>query len=371
MDENSPNIVLQPHLGRVRDIYKPEENIGGYLALGKILKVHHKNGTADIELVRTGDVISSEGVNEGRFGARLSASFSHFNENSRTSSGSSVPIQEGQLVVLAFLDGLKGQPVIISTLPNTWENTNNILPNQYPLKPDTDRGDYREALKMLTVHPSQFYTKVDGDANIEVSHPSGTFFAMGGDPSVTDAHKGFSQADLTENDPIRGTTRAAVNAATTVPVRFLFCHQSYKGDYGSDKAFTKMFVDQLGSLRVSRDNADDKLSYLEMGRDGKFLLRRQNDSPTHASGSDHTDMSIGTQGEVQISQVKAGKHTDVSISPTGALSVGKTGSGGTSQVQIADDNTITVTHQSGSYIQFASNGDIIIKATGKIRMNEG
>ena len=370
-DETSPNVELQPHLGRVTDIYKPEENIGGYLALGKVLKVHHKNGTADIELVRTGDVISSEGINEGRFGARLSTSFAHFNEDSRTSSGSTVPVQEGQLVILAFLDGLKGQPVIIGMLPNTWENTNNILPNQYPLKAETDRDDYRESLKMLTVHPSQFYTKIDGDANVELSHPSCTFIAMGGDPSVNDAHKGFSHADLTENDPIRGTTRAAVNAATTIPVRFLLSHQSFKGDYGSAKAFTKMFIDQLGSLRVSRDNADEKLSYLELCKDGRFLLRRQNDSPSHGQGADHTDFSVGTQGEVQVSQVKGSNHTDISVSPTGSLTVSKTGGGGTSQLQVSDDNTITVTHQSGSYIQFASNGDILIKAKGKIRMNEG
>lgn len=373
MSEISPNVVLQPHLGRMKENYKPQENIGGYLALGKITTVHHKSGTVDIELVRTGDTIISSGVNEGRFGARMTTSSAHFNSKTMTSSGTVHPVQEGQLVILAFLDGLKHEPVILGTLHNTWEEMNNVLTSVYPLMPEKDRDDYRNALKYLSVHPSQFYTKIDGDANVEVSHPSGTFMVMGGDSTVNDDT--FTHEDLTENDPIRGTTRKGVNDATIRPVRTLYCHQSYKGNYGDPLAFTKMFVDSLGTFRLTRDYSDGKLSYLELDMYGKFLFRRQNDSQKRSQGQNYTELEVGIDGSYKVSQQKVSdgqsSRVDILIGADSSLKLSRSKGSDITSITVDVDNNMILSHQSGSYIKFDTNGDIIIKSTGKIRMNQG
>lgn len=411
-----PPIVSQPHLGREFTNYKPQENIGGYLALGKVLEVHHKNGTVDIEIVGTGDVIMSSDTNEGRFGARMATNSAHFNSENLTSSGTSNPVQKGQLVILAFLDGMKHEPIIIGTLHNTWENTNNVLSNKYPLQVDDNRRDYREAMKTLNVHPSQFYTKVDGDANVEVSHPCGTFFSMGSDV-LDDKAGGYSHDNLSEQDPIRGGTRRGLNDATKRPVNVLFNHQSYTVSYDSPTAHTKVFIDALGTMRLSRDVSDGALSYWELERTGKFGFRRQTDSSVRAQGQDYTEMSVGTDGAFSLSQQKVlnkGKDdqsltaSSLSVSVTGAITATKStplpnkgsedknntskkptstatvnigddcsinltrvGEGGSSSMHIASDNSVTFSHQSGSYIKLDSNGDIHIKAAGKIKLNEG
>src|SRR6185312_3211035 len=129
---NNPNINLQPFLGRYRENYKPQNEMGGYLTLAKVIKIHHKNSTVDLQIVKTNDSISSNESNEGRFGARILTASAHFNRETLASSGVIEPMQEGQLVILAFLDGFKNELIVLGSLHDIWEVHNNILTKQYP-----------------------------------------------------------------------------------------------------------------------------------------------------------------------------------------------------------------------------------------------
>jgi hypothetical protein len=338
---------LQPHLGRFTDNYKPESKMGGYLALAKIIKVHHKMGTADVMIVKTNDALTSGAENEGRFAARIGTSSAHFDRTQMSTSGSVKPVQEGQLVVLAFLDGLKNQPVILISLPDTLDTRNNILPNVYPLVPDNSIEDLREAMKSLDVHPTQFYTRIDGTAGVEVSHPSKSFLKIEGIEPISDSHLGTDHKDLEEKDPNTFNTRSGRTEEASFPVSVLYNHRTSFDD--DVTTWTKVFLEDSGLFRITRDNRDEKLTYLELGEEGHYKIRRQLDSPDHGVGDNITELELSSEGDYKIIRKNGNKELTLTITEDGIqLSV----SGSTTTTLNITDNNATL----------SSNGTINLEA---------
>lgn len=333
----NPNIRLQPHLGRTKEVYKPQNNMSGKVMLAKVLKVHHKSGTADVQVVRTGEVVSSDETVEGRLSARIAVSSAHFNAQNNSSSGVVEPIQEGQLVILAFLDGLKNQPIIIGSFHNTWNSNTNVLPTEYPYRPEKHMDDYKESLKYLRVYPSQYYEKVDGIGGVEKSHPSKTFFKMDLDMynEISDTHRGYDHQDLTEKNPISGMTRSGASEESSLPVKMLFSHRtSFDND---TTTWTKFFIDSSGLFRVTRDNNDSKLSYIEMSDKGSISIIRQLDSSMLKDSNNYSSITMNEDGRASIN-----RHME----------------DGTSEISIGSDGEILLRHKNGSYIKLDSSSDI-------------
>lgn len=367
---NTPDVVTQPHLGRLENNYKPHDNLIGYLSLAKVIKVHHKHNTVDVEIIKSRDMISSNASNEGKFGARVLVSTAHFDSQKLTSSGVIEPIQEGQLVVLAFLDGLKKQPIILGSFHDTWDFTHNILPDVYPVNPLNSLEEFREAFKYLRVFPSQLYHKVDGIGAVEWSHPSKTFLKIDPDLNgkISDAHNGYDHSNLTEKDPFTYETRSGNSEETLFPVKMLFTHRTYFVD--EETKWTKFFLDSTGLFRITRDNNDSKLTYWEISNDGRYLIRRQNDSENHGEGENYTEIQIGTDGTYKVLQKKTDSEAKINVDSTGAIKISRTdGTLATSSIDIDSNNDITLSHKSGSYIKLDSNGDIVIQANGNVYIN--
>jgi hypothetical protein len=333
---NKPNIRLQPHLGRVKDNYKPHNDMGGVLAVAKVLKVHHKQGTVDLQVIKTNDVISSDTSNEGKFAARVLTTSAHFDNASMSSSGVVEPIQEGQMVLLAFIDGLKANPIVLGSFHQTWSTEQNILPSSYPLDPEEGLWDRREALKYLRVHPSQFYQRIDGIGAMEMSHPSKTFLQIDPDlydEGINDEHGGYDHSKLNEKDPQFGGTRSGRTQESTNPVNVLFVHRSSPED--ETTTWTKFFINAQGMFRVTRDNNDNSLSYLQMTETGDIKIRRQIDSPVHEDGNNYSE---------------------ISLAETGGVSIARTIDGNTSSVSVDDNGDIILQHSSGKYIKIDGTG---------------
>ena len=242
--------TLQPHMGRPVPIYKPQDNIGGYMALAKVTRVHHKYNTVDVQIIKTSNRISSSPEQEGKHGAKLGVSTAHYNANTMSSSGVIEPIQEGQLVVVGYLDNLKSEPFIICSFHNTWETTKNVLPDKYPIGTTDEPTDYREALKYLRVFPSQSYFRVDGVGSLEYSHPSGSFLVIDNckeGREVSDTHDMYTTDDLHEKDPFTNKTRGAVTEESLFPSSWLLQHKCV-GD-----VFLKIFLSRFGDFAISLD----------------------------------------------------------------------------------------------------------------------
>lgn len=310
------NIRLQPHLGRVEDSYKPHLEMDT-LALAKVTKVHHKQGTVDLQLIKSNTTISSEESSEGKYSARVLTSSAHYDPVLASSSGKVEPMMEGQLVVLAFLDGLKSQPIILGSFHQTWESEQNILPDYYPLEPDTNMGDKRDAMKSLDVHPSQFYKRIDGIGSVEMSHPSKTFMQIDPDlhEDISDGHKKYDHINLNEKDPYSGMTRSGRTEETSLPVKLLFQHRSSFDDEST--TWTKLFVDSTGMLRITRDNDDGTLSYLQIEEGGAIKFRRQTDSSEHGEGESYSELELTEDGGIGLNRTIEGRTSNMVINEEG------------------------------------------------------
>lgn len=301
-----PRINLQPHLGEQYANRDYNKSMSIYLA--KILKVHHKHNTADVQLVYSRNVISSSPSTEGKYSARITVPSAHFDEETLTSSGVVEPMQEGQLVMVAFLGEGQGNPVILGSFHDTFRPDNNILPKIYPVDPRNSMEEFREHLKYLRVHPSQFYQKIDGIGSMEMSHPSGTFLKIDPDfyEEINDSHKKFDHKHLSEKDPHTGQTRSARSEETALPVKVLLSHKSSNIGSGEevvdDASWTKLFIDSDGMLRITRDRNDGSLAYFQISEKGGFTLRKQHDSDQHGEGSSYSQIEVGDKGNVSLSK---------------------------------------------------------------------
>lgn len=237
--------------------------------------------------------------------------------------------------MVAFLDGLLSQPVIIGSFHQTWETENNILQDIYPLKIEESVYDLREATKYLRVHPSQYYERIDGIGAKEVSHPSKTFMQI--DPDIygemSDNHKAYDHDNLHERDPLTGTSRSARDENSAFPVKMLYVHRSSFDDDAT--TWTKFFVDSTGMFRVTRDNNDGALTFMEMAENGGYRVRRQQDSPNHDGGEDYTQFEMGMDGTISLMKTIGGKQSGFIIDSKG---------------------DITLQHKDGAYLKLTAQG---------------
>lgn len=349
------DVNLQPHLGRqFKDRYNIQDNTG-VLSLAKVIRVHHKQGTVDIQIIKSNNTIVSNPENEGRFGARLLTSTAHFDEVLMSSSGVVEPIQEGQLVVVGFLDNQKKQPIILGSFHKTWQNEMNVLTDTYPLDVANDFDAMREGNKYLRVFPSQLFHRVDGIGAIEWGHPSTTFLKIDPDlsQSIGDDHGQFDFEDLTERDPYTYETRRGRTEESSLPVKLLFVHRSSSTpDEDEDEdalTWTKFFLDSSGLLRITRDTNDNKLTSLELSDTGAFKVKRQLDSAFHDEGTSTAEIGITEEGGTYMKREFAGLEI---------------------KVQITNDGEMLVEHHSGSFLKFTNDGDVILEAKQRLILKE-
>lgn len=310
--------TLQPHLGRVTDNYKPQLDMTS-LAIAKVTKVHHKHHTVDLQVIKSNSTISSDSSSEGKYSARVMVAAAHYDPQLASSSGIIEPLQEGQLVLLAFVDGLKHQPIILGSFHQTWETEHNILPDHYPLTPEDSMEDKRDAIKSLKVHPSQFYQRIDGIGSMEMSHPSKTFLQVDPDlyGEIGDGHREYDHINLNEKDPFTGKTRSGRTEESSYPVNVLFVHRSNFDDQMT--TWSKLFIDKEGMIRLTRDNNDNKLTYVEMPKEGGIKIRRQLDSNEHGGGSNYSESGVDESGSPYLSRAIDGAESKVSISSNGDI----------------------------------------------------
>lgn len=309
-------IRFQSSLGRVTQApYRPDMNMSGYLAVGRVLKVHHKSNTADVILVNTNDTITSNGSQEGKFAARIMHQFSSYDPKRGKSWGNISPIAIGSLVLVGYLDNMKSKPIILGAFPRP-DNVENTQPSVYPLDENSAGYTRREALKTVEVYPSLAYKKIDGESNVEFAHASKTFFAMYNTAMDTqdylgDNHLGFDHRDLTETDNTTGQTITSDIPEAQAPTKILFVHRSSFDDQNT--TWTKFFVSASGLLRLTRDNNDGKLSFVEIAEDGTMSFTRQLDNPNHHQSQDYSQLYQSAQGDTLLKRVQGDVTSEVGV----------------------------------------------------------
>lgn len=353
-------VRLQSSLGRIiYSDHRPDLNMIGYITIAKVLKVHHKTGTADLLLVQTGDQLISSEANQGYYAARIPQTFSGYDPKRRKSWGSIAPLVPGDYVLVTFLDHMKNRPIIIGRIPSPKFDENIYQPDTLDTAA-VGGYNYQEILKYLTVFPCQAWFKVDGESNVEFAHGSKSFFAWFNwekyaidgriNPPDEDQHLELDFRHLSARDTQTGEPFEADHEIAKRPSRLLYVHRTSFSD--NETTWTKVFINDDGTLRITRDNRDEKLSYIEITKNGQIKLRRQLDTPFHHEGSNYTEIKIDEDGSAKFERSIDGQTAAMGLTETGE---------------------ITLSHSSGShlvldkdiYMETADNGSLLSDSLNK------
>ena len=316
MPENSKaEPMLQSSLGRVANNSTKKDRSwnNGYLAFGKILKIHYKRNTADVKLLKMSDTLMSEVEQEGKHACRIAVQSAGVDKEFKEPYGEIIPLQKGMIVLVAFLKNTKEKPVIIRAFHDISEddgaiNYENILPSQ-----EIPETNIAEMFRYTNISRVQDVYTVDGVGNHEFSLHSKSFF-VAKDGSFDE--ETFDYEDLSTKNKKTNKT-VYIPERKSFPLKFLACFRDNYTD--GETNWLRMIVDAAKtSFRLAKQQQKlDMLTSIEIAEDGTFKLRRQCDTMTFDSGSDYVEIKISPEADVTVTKEKAGKVTTIKVNEEG------------------------------------------------------
>lgn len=336
-------VQLQSSLGeQVDNKIKSDRNWNnGFLAFGKVLKVHHKRMTADVQLYGTGDQIVSEEQNEGLHSCRIGVTMAGVDETYQMPFGETRPLQPGMTVLVGFIRNTQEKPVILNCFHNIEEdigetNLNNILTSTYPLEDEVDMLRYTKISRVQDV------LTVDGQGNFEASAHSKAFFI--GTAADKDWEH-FDYDDLSTKDKRNPDKTVGIPEGNSPPLTYLGVVRSAFND--EETNWLRILLNAVDtSIRLSKQTQEDsKESEIAIMADGAVRLRRQLESMAWDAPRGYTEVSIAADGSLNI---KVNDKTTFTISKDGNLSIQQTGTH-----TIASQGDVSISSQSNTRVSAA------------------
>lgn len=283
----------------------------GFLAFGKILKIHHKRNTADVRMFNSNDIIISNASQEGIHSCRIGVSIAGIDEEFQKPYGKIIPLQKGMIVLVAFLRNTSQKPVIISVFHDITEdigeiNYNNILTSTYPLESPI------EAFRYTNISRIQDFITIDGIGNLEVASHTKSFLVSTNKNIDED---NFDYEDLSIKDKSTQKT-VSVPENNSVPHKFLAV---FRDNYQDNQTnWLRVFIDALKtSFRITKiKKSNSTLSKFEIDSEGAIIIRRQLDSVQNDSGNSYAEIKIQSTGEIAV-QSTIGTKTTIKITSSG------------------------------------------------------
>lgn len=331
------NPVLQSSLGGVDAVGRRDLNMDGSIFLGQVVKVYHKEHTADVLLLNSQSLIVSSDEVQGSTSCIITENLAGYDKDLETTYGDITPIQEGTWVIVTFFDNLKTMPVIIGCVHN-FDNAKNVLPKDFPVVDDAVK------FEKLSISRLQDYTYISGTGEFEKVHHSGAFLTSS-QAGLSDSRGGFTWENLKVKSKLSG--RTVMPSEKKVPFKPLDVLMAFRSLLDEASAvFLRLYISaKRGVFRLSRDS-QNSLSYFEMLDDNTIRIRSQNDSSSRGSGSNYTEVTLNGNGSINISK---GSGTSISISSSGAINI-QTGS----SVDIKGGSNVTVSSSSKVSLQAPS-----------------
>lgn len=320
MDRQNNGIVFQSSLGERASNKNETQRTwnSGFLAFGKITKIHHKSNTAEVRLYGTGDTISSMDDYEGIHACRIGVNRAGVTQGDRLPYGEISPLEIGMIVLVAFVRNNKRQPVILCAFHDTEDENLNILTRTYPLESEAEMYRYTRITRVQDVFT------IDGAGNIEMSSHCKPFFTLTeGEIDIDN----FDYSDLCTKDKRTGET----------------------------VGLAKRKCSDLTMLAVMRGYDDDE-PQMRVAAAANFLqIKRKNGGSESVLIGDGIEISAGTgtvikispDGEISITAQTLSINADTSIAGnltvTGNLSVSGSSSVGVDET-INGMSVISHTH---------------------------
>lgn len=303
---------LQSGLGEVASnkTSKDRNWNNGYLAMGKVIAVHMKRYTADVQILKSSDKHTSILSQEGKHACRICVRNAGFDTIHNKPYGETLPLQVGSLVLVGFLKNSQDQPIIISVLHDISEeigenNASNILPTQY----DEDIDD--ELPSYTSISNIQDFIHVDMEGNFEIASHTKSFI-VGKEQVMDDEMYDFE--NLSVKNPDRTTIH--VEEKYSMPKKYMAVFRDNFVDNLTN--WLKIIVDSARtSFRlVKLQQSDSKSTFLELDENGTIRVKRQLDTKSFEDSTQYSEMSISSDGIVNIQTVGEGK-TEIVINPSG------------------------------------------------------
>lgn len=390
--------VFQSSLGRKVDnsIQSERSWSMGYLAFGRVMKVHHKRMTADVQLMDTNETIMSSPENEGMYSCKIGVSNAGYDEDIQLPYGVIRPLHVGEIVLVAFLRQNKCTPVVLSSFHLSEDEIgqssySNILSSIYPLTATQDMNRY------VNISRIQDFINIDGAGNTEISSHTKSFMVATHE-NISDDFNGLDYENLHIKDKTSKKTVTPPKAYWS-PLNLLGIFRDKFEDEAT--SWLKLFVNAGKTIfRLTKMQIDLKLSMLEITEQGDIVVRRQLDSNQLHQGQVYTECKIGQDGVIDIivrgeadgngesgekdnsqtdnittmnitgstilvttkSQIKMESRGDITLNTKDTMNVNSTG---TTTVNTTSNTTITT----GGNTTISTSGDTNVSSSGAVNIS--
>lgn len=294
MENNGPR--LQSSLGEVTSVKtKKDRNWNmGYLAIGKVLRVHPKRYTADVQIYGDNDFAASTRDQEGRHSCWIGVGNAGYDDKFGASYGQISSIKAGTIVLVGFIRNLGDKPVIIKVFHNTEEelgedNLKNNLDSKYQSATD---GAMHSSVNVM---PNQDFMHVDDDGDFEIASHTKSFI-VGKERFMDDEYYDF------ENLSVKNKNRQAVTVEEkySKPKKYMAVFRDNFADNVTN--WLKLIIDSAKtSFRLAKLQQEaNQSTYMELDQEGTFRLRRQLDTKAFGEATQYADLSMDKTGKTEL-----------------------------------------------------------------------
>lgn len=364
---------MQSGLGAVQGTGRADVNNGGVISLAKVVKVYNDTHRADVVL-STNDFLGDNEETDGKIACIQLEDYAGWNDEYKSYYGTSTPLIEGQLVIIAYIDAMKAQAVILKAFPPHI--------NEYTLFPKTKTNKMDklgEVYEKINVAPDQSYTYSNAYGEFEKVSSSRAFF-VGMKNKLSDARNtDFNYQNLTLKHKFRKDTIGLKEEELNFsPFNFLAVTKNKFKDLGA--TFNRFFHDaEKGITRFTKDD-DNKVFYIQLGEDNKFEIRSNLDTnkrdfevePTGDETLRVTDSDIWNSPKENKVGAPAKDYARIEIQKDGTILIERVNknSNSKSSVTLTDKDLKVENIKNGSKsIVVLDGGNITIKADTHIKLD--
>lgn len=274
---------LQSNLGSVQYGGRADLNNGGMLSLARVVKVYEREQTADVVLVGSG-YMGDNDETKGQISCFQLERYSGFDETTQSVYGDLTPLVPGQMVVIGYIDALKGKPIILGTLPDI----DNALTHAPRMNVGGEVYDERE--ERMTSTRLQDFSYMNGAGEFEKGSNSRAFFVGKKEKMSDHREDDFRWEDLTPKNKFSYKTIGIDKALYDYsPFNYLMVTKNrYEDD--EETTYNRLYHDaEKGITRASQDK-EDKLFMMELDENGNFEVSSQRDTPKKHRRLDEPDV---------------------------------------------------------------------------------
>lgn len=262
-----------------------------YIVLAKVTKVYYKQGRIDYTLVNRADIVQGIGGN-GNGSAPIPLDFFGYQPNGNPY-GQYRPIQIGNLITLAFLNGHMSAPIVLGVYPNNPDIYNALSPATYTEGDDRNSDVADDVLACQEVYPSGQLEYRSGSGAILKALNGHSYMAIDDDSIKNNYDELWSTYDKVYDFYRQGTL---IEPQKEKAGQWLLVHEDNPLAEDSDNHLTRFYVNPKGEFQIALMNNtfDGNTLLLNGSKDDGFTIEKYYNHDSKADvngghGAGHTE----------------------------------------------------------------------------------